>query len=364
MNGSVFPFDDFKQLASSDPKILIVGYEQPGQMGNYLAAASGALGLNCRLVDLGRAETSNRFVQKFYWHLRGKRPANLAHFASEVLDICSTERPSIVLTTGGRAPLERWHIEKLQAAGLTVVNYSTDDPWNPALLAPWFLSALPAYDAIFTPRRSNIDDFHKCGAHNIHYVPFGYDPHVHFPWADETQTAAPSDILFVGGCDKERLPLIAALVGAGFELALFGRYWDSHAATRSFSRGVASQSIIRSASASASICLCLVRRANRDGHVMRSFEAAAIGGCILAEETQDHRDLFGPDGEAVRYFKSTQDLVRVARDMIADADGRARMSIQLRDRMAKRNDTYADRLKAMLSLSRHNEFRSFQSSAL
>ncbi len=62
-----------------------------------------------------------------------------------------------------------------------------------------------------------------------------------------------------------------------------------HPITRANWRGVADQDTIRSASAAARVCLCLVRRANRDGHVMRSFEAAVIGGCILAQDTADHR---------------------------------------------------------------------------
>ena len=56
--------------------------------------------------------------------------------------------------------------------------------------------------------------------------------------------------------------------------------------------------------------LCLVRRANRDGQVMRSYEAAAIGSCMLVEDTPEHRELFGPDGEAVVYFETIDDMLR------------------------------------------------------
>ena len=52
----------------------------------------------------------------------------------------------------------------------------------------------------------------------------------------------------------------------------------------------------------AKVNLCLVRRAKRDGHVMRSFEIAAVGGCMLAQDTDEHREIFGPEGEAVRLF--------------------------------------------------------------
>jgi hypothetical protein len=45
---------------------------------------------------------------------------------------------------------------------------------------------------------------------------------------------------------------------------------------------------------------CLVRRSNRNGHVLRSSEIAAIGGRIVTEDTVEHPQLLGPDGDAVR----------------------------------------------------------------
>jgi spore maturation protein CgeB len=235
-----------------------------------------------------------------------------------------------------------------------VINYSTDDPWNPVLRAPWFIAALPSYDVIFTPRRANLDDFHRCDVRALHYMPFAYDPEIHRPWPENMTPGAPSDVLFVGGCDAERLPLISALGASDFKLALFGRYWERHSNTRAHWRGVADQDTIRAASATAAICLCLVRRANRDGHVMRSYEAAAIGGCILAEDTPDHRELFGPEDNAARYFKTIPDLVQQAKILKADAALRRRLSLALWERTCARSDTYADRLAAMLRLSKMN----------
>jgi spore maturation protein CgeB len=335
-------------------KLLIVGYSEPGQMGNYLAAAAKRLGLDCQIMDAGRAEATSRIVKAFHWRLRGKKPANLRRFASQVVEACVTMRPTVVLTTGGRAALEREHIEKLQTLGIKVINYSTDDPWNPLFYAPWFLATLPKYDAIFTPRRANVEEFRRSNVRGLHYLPFGFDARVHRPWPANLPAGAPCDVLFVGGCDSERLPLISALADAGLRLALFGRYWDSHSKTRSHWRGVADQETIRAASASAGISLCLVRRANRDGHVMRSYEAAAIGGCVLAEDTPDHRELFGPEDRAAQYFTTIPELVQKARRLTADVDARRRLSLQLHQRMTGRADTYSDRLAEMLRLSVSN----------
>jgi spore maturation protein CgeB len=332
-------------------RLLIVGFNQVGHMGRYLSDAAKQLGIDYVVVDAAKAQAGSRIARSFYWHACGKRPARLGRFGDMVIKACLATQRDLVLTTGC-APLDRSHIDGLRKQGVTVINYSTDDPWNPSQRANWFLSALPAYDAVFTPRHANTDDFHRCGVRAVHYLPFAHDPEVHRPWPKESPASAPSDVLFVGGCDVDRLPMISALIDEGLHVALFGGYWGGHSKTRPHWRGIADQDAICSASAAARICLCLVRRANRDGHTMRSFEAAAIGGCILAEDTADHRDLFGPHDHAVRYFRTTSEMVQQARLLLADAETRCRLSSQLRDRFDRAKHTYATRLATMLEETR------------
>ena len=328
-------------------RLLIIGVNQAGHMGSYFAAAARQLGIEHMIMDANAAEATGRLSQMFHWRLRGKRPARLTSFGRQVIDVCRDARPELVLTTG-RAPLEVAHVKEMRALGSVVINYSTDDPWNRGLLAPYFLEALPAYDAIFTTRRANIEDFIRCGVRNVHYLAFGYDPEVHRPWPENLPAAPPCDVMFVGGCDTDRLPLITALVDSGLNLALFGGYWNRHGATRAYWRGMAGQDAIRSASATAKICLCLVRRANRDGHVMRSFEAAAIGGCVLAEDTEDHRELFS---DAAFYFATQRELIEQAKRLVDDAETRKRLAQRLRARLAYSDQTYANRLATMFRLS-------------
>jgi spore maturation protein CgeB len=80
---------------------------------------------------------------------------------------------------------------------------------------------------------------------------------------------------------------------------------------------------------------------------MRSFEAAAIGGCILTEGTTDHRELFGPDDHAVRYFRTPAETVQHSRFLLDDAGTRRRLSTRLRERLVAGKHTYADRLATM-----------------
>jgi spore maturation protein CgeB len=333
----------------ADIKLLIVGFRKTGQMGSYLAGAAARLGLDWDICDAAKAYAGSWFLRAFYWRLCDKRPTWLHRFGTEVLEICATTQRNVVLTTG-HAPLERRVVDRLHELGVKVINYSTDDPWNPAQRAEWFLSALPSYDAIFTPRHANLDNFRRCGVLAVHILPFAYDPQIHRPWPEDVPAGAPSDVLFVGGCDTDRLPVISALIEQGVQVAVFGRYWDRYSNTRPYWRGLVGQDAIRAASATARICLCLVRRANRDGHAMRSFEAAAIGGCILAEDTPDHRELFGPENYSACYFKTNSDMVHQTKRLLADASARRRLSLHLRQRVEHRDDTYTHRLASMLEL--------------
>src|SRR5262249_24350592 len=148
-----------------------------------------------------------------------------------------------------------------------------------------------------------------CGS--VVYLPFGYDPELFFQ-EEKTSSETPLnnvDVLFVGRADRDRVPIIEKLVAAGLKLALYGGYWERYSDLKALHQGMASPAIIRRATSRAAINLCLVRRANRDGHVMRSFEIPAIGGFMLAEDTREHRDIFGPEGQCVLYFASPDDAI-------------------------------------------------------
>jgi spore maturation protein CgeB len=344
---AISSFELHGEFSPADVELMIIGYGQPGHLGAYLASAADRLKLRFDMADAAEAESPNRLIRSFYWRFRDRRPPRLAAFADRVVEMCSRKRVDLLLSTG-RAPLSKHHLEKIRRLGTVVVNYSTDDPWNPGQRAQWFLEALPSYNRIFTPRRANLDEFLRNGVQNVNYMPFGYDEEIHRPLRPTETVARASDLLFVGGCDADRLPLISALIDAGVDVALFGGYWDRHKKTATYARGIADQSVVRAASASARVNLCLVRRANRDEHVMRSFEAAAIGGCILAEDTIDHRALFR---DGAQYFKTVDELVQLTKDLIANPQARNQLSSKLAELMAAGEHTYSKRLESMLTLS-------------
>jgi len=239
--------------------------------------------------------------------------------------------------------------------GVERLNYLTDDPWNPAHKAPWFMRALLHYDHVFSPRRSNLKDLRKFGCPKISHLPFAYSREIHFselPVGSEEQQRFSSDIIFAGGADPERKPYLAELIKEGLRVALYGGYWERYRETKAHAMGHADPHTLRKAVAGAKVALCLVRRANRDGHSMRTFELAAMGACILAEDTEEHREILGQDGEAVVYFRTIPEMVQRSRWLIEHPQERMRLAHAARNRIVMGQNTYRDRLRAMLGFAK------------
>ena len=340
-------------------RLLLVANPETVHIGAHLLEAARALAVPVRLCDSRAAFDAPGWVARLNWRLRGRRPARLRCFSQNLLQACRDFQPTWLLSTG-LAPIDQQTLLAIRDLGIARLNYLTDDPWNPAHRADWFLRALPYYSHIFSPRQSNLDMLRAHGCREVSYLPFGYARSQHYSERaqPEEEAGLASDVIFVGGADRDRAPLVAALIAAGLRVALYGGYWNRYAATREHHRGHADPQTIRQATAAANIALCLVRRANRDGHVMRTFEIAAMGACMLVEDTAEHRDIFGPDEEAVVYFRSIPELIHKAQWLTDHPAERQRLAAAAHARIAAGGHTYEDRLAAMLGLhTDHHEDR-------
>ena len=296
--------------------------------------------------DVRCAYAGSEWARALLWRCC-HRPLRLARFSKEVLAACCRHKPALLLTTG-LAPLRSVELAKIGALGIVRMNFLTDDPWNPVHYAGWFLESLREYDHVFSPRRENLKDLRDHGCKQVHHLPFAYSPDVHFPENSPSISIDVPDVVFAGGADADRLPYVRALASAGLKMSLYGGYWDRHADLRAYWHGHAGLAAIRHATSAAKIVLCLVRLANRDGHAMRSFEVPAMRGCMLAEDTSEHREMFGPNGEAVTYFRSIPEMVDRARWLLQNEGERKRLASAAHRRITGGRNTYPDRLQTML----------------
>jgi spore maturation protein CgeB len=318
-------------------------------IGGSLARGAAKLGIKSIFFDAEQAAAGPRLLRSLSWHLGDRRPLHLNRFSNELVETCARAKPDIIIATG-MAPLTESALRGLHRLNVLSVNYSTDDPWNPAMRSNWHLRALPLYDVVFSPRRSNLEDFRRLGCAKVQYLSFGYDEDVFAP-ATYPRDSRGLDVLFVGGADADRVAFMTEFMQLGPPVTVVGGYWERYAAFRAHALGIKSPEIVCELTSAAKVNLCLVRRANRDGHVMRSFEIAAAGGCMLAEDTREHREIFGPEGEATVYFRNAKEAAERARALLCNASERWRLAAGLHRRIVGGAHTYAHRLASMLEIA-------------
>lgn len=335
------------------PRVLLVGDPGATQLGGHLIDAATTLGVPLHVCDSRTAYQGNAVKRHMLWRFGGHRPARLAAFSAQVLSDVRRHRPDVLLTTG-LAPVDVATLRAIGAEGVRRVNFLTDDPWNRAHRAPWFLAALPHYDHVWSPRQANLSDLQRAGVGQVDYLPFGYNPAVHCWQQADTgaeQHEFDADVLLAGGADPDRVAVVAPLLRAGIQVALYGGYWQRYADTRRYARGFLDAERLRKATASARVCLGLVRRANRDGHSMRTFEIPAMRGCLLAEQTPDHERLFGPEGDSVLYFRTPEEALAKVTWLLGHPGERERLAAQAHARITAGRHTYRDRLMVLLGMS-------------
>lgn len=327
--------------------VLIVGCLDGTHVGGAFFKAAKYLNLKPSFLDSQLAYKAPIWLQRINWHLRGKYPSQLQQFSQKVIQICQASKPDLLLTTG-IAPINQQALSQIGSMGIKRANFLTDDPWNPAHYAHWFLQALPNYDVIFSPRRANINQLIQSSKSQVHYLPFGFDPELFYA---EVQRQYTCDVIFAGGADRDRINYISALIESGFDVKLYGGYWEQYPQTKAYACGIADVATLRQAIASAKIALCLVRQANRDGNCMRTFEVPAVGTCMLTEDTPEHREIFGAQGNAVVYFKTIPEMLEKAQWLLNHDIERQRLANQAHILITQNQHTYKDRLEKILALT-------------
>lgn len=295
------------------------------------------------------------YFHKVFRRLSGRRPMGYWNLNRRFLEAARAYRPDVVLITTGKW-LSPATIRSVGETGALLVNYATDDPFNSAVNTSMFKEAIPYYDVYACTKKAIIDDVRKAGCSNAVYVPFAYKPEVHFPeraQGPEEQARFSSDVVFIGGCDSDRLPFITGMLNAmpDLQLSLYGGFWNRYPSLRKYYRGFAFGHEFRLAVAGAKIVFNLVRRSNRDDHVMRTFEIPACGGFMLTDRTDAQCSFLAEDKEAV-YFSSAEEMLDKIRYYLEHDLQRRRIAEAGYRRVTSGKNTYGDRLKTILEIAR------------
>jgi hypothetical protein len=330
-------------------RLVVVGETGWTTLGSSFARAAADLGLGSEFCDVAQARSRWRILNALAWRLGPRLPPFPGRVARSLRQATAAHGRLLLLTTG-RAPVRAADLRRVRDTGGASLHFSSDDPWNPRFAARWHGRALVEYDVVFTPRRSNVEQLKELGCREVRYLPFAHDPAV-FPDGAEAVEDAPDNgrALFVGGADADRAAFIRKFREAGGKVALVGDYWRNHSDLSADWLGHLPPDHVARLTRAAGVNLILVRRANRDGHTMRSFEAAAIGGCLAVEDTAEHREIFGPDGAAVRYFDGPRSAAALHAELMQDPAERRRLASSACRLIRLGRNTYADRLETMVA---------------
>ena len=74
-----------------------------------------------------------------------------------------------------------------------------------------------------------------------------------------------------------------------------------------------------------------------------------MAGCMVVEDTDEHRALFGSEGESVLYAVSPREALSKTKYLLENAAERQRLREAAHRRIVTGRHTYADRLQTILT---------------
>lgn len=308
-------------------------------------------------IDTSRtARTEGTFlsgISRIAWRLGW--PLDLSNINNHLVTLVKETQPDIVWIDKGILVCRETllHI-KQSVPNVRLVHYNPDDPFGTYGKAGWrrFLRAMPVYDMHFVPRRQNIPEYVEAGCrHVIQNIPtWGFDPEVHRPYQVESKFAEHfvADVGFLGAFEQDRAEKLLYLARRGVTIRLAST-WPTHHQHENLRW--ASIPVVGVEYAKALCCfkigLCFLRKANRDQHTSRSIEIPACGTFMLAERTEEHRQLF-EEGQEAEFFSTPEELYDKIRFYLTNEAVRIAIAQAGRERCIRSGYDYRSRMRIML----------------
>jgi len=252
-------------------------------------------------------------------------------------------KPDLVVVTGILPLTSKVFLAVKKHNGL-MVNYLTDDPWNPIHKRKSFLTNLPNYDHIFSTKRSLQKRLKQAGVPSTSWLPFAYDPELHYP----VPAKLGPDVVFIGTGAQERLPWLSEVAKIpGVQRRIYGNSWNGIKAPGWVHHAAVTGEDYCDAIEGAKVVLGLLRQANGDQSTDRSYEIGAIGGCGLYQDTGEHRELLYNYPE-MGFFKNPATLAERVKEVLADTELQHQLRTLGEKAIRRPENTYAARLESIL----------------
>lgn len=351
-------------------KVMIVGdYSWPW----YQEACANALEtLGCQVIRFGwfddfSKRTHDSPLPVFYsiWHRLQYRLGTgpvVWRITRRLLQLAKYTQPDIVLfynvTLLGSVVVQRL---KGALAQSLLCQYANDNPFSPyASTGLWkrYIQSIPFFDAHFTYRSSNADDYYRLGAKHVRLLRSYFLPTEDYPVVrDEVPDHFKSDVVFVGHYeDDRRLAQLEHIARAGFDLKVFGSGWgdsfkklDADSPLRSlYPITPVLGDDYRYAICGAHVALCFLSKLNQDTYTRRNFQIPAMKVAMLSEYTTDLAQLFLPNEEAC-YFNDDKELLHSIYYLLSNDSDRVKISRAGYERVYEDGHDVVGRMKSWLA---------------
>jgi spore maturation protein CgeB len=291
------------------------------------------------------------------WFVRGvahrlRLPLDQTNVNKKIREAVSKDRFDLIWIDKGNTVLpSTLGIIREKASDAIVAGYSPDDMSANHNNSRYFVNGLKLYDVYFTTKSYGVAELHAMGAPKVFFSGNAYDPATHRPMEidENTRRNFGASVGFIGSYEIDRARSISHLFRNGIDVKIRGSMWDAappdlplpkvsqHVLGDDYARGICATDIN----------LCFLRKINRDLQTQRSVEIPACGAFMLAERTDEHRDLF-EEGKEAEYFESDEELADKIRYYLANPDERLKIARAGRERCLRSGYSYQERIRTAL----------------
>lgn len=326
-------------------KILLMGSFLPEGLELSYEKAFRELSCEVRRFELNFV---SRFLIPYYEYIMNKK----------IFDSLNTFNPDLILVMKGHSlwPRTIRKIKELKRGSL-IFCFNSDNPFNLVYFGASnrnILKSIPYYDCYFIWARSLVSKLKNTGINKVDYLPFGFDPDLHYPInpVSREKTLYYNDLVFIGNWDKEREGWLKHL--KDFDLGIWGGdYWRWRCRDKDLRRLWRKKAIYGEEMSkvlnSSKISLNILRLQNKGSINMRTFELPACKVFVLAERSLEAKEFFQEDKEAV-YFSTPEELRDKAKYYLRHEEERNKIAQAGYRRCVTSGYSYLERAKKILEV--------------
>lgn len=300
-------------------RILISGSDKVYAIENFYVRYMMEAGANVKLFP-----ANSMFHDYYYKYLFNKLIFRVGlssiykKINKEFLLVVEEFKPDVVWVFKGME-LFPGTLNYLKSKGLLLANYNPDNPFLFSGKGSGnrnISESLAFYDLHFAYSAEIKRQIEKQYQINTVMLPFGFDisNEIYEICVLEQEIVK---ACFMGNPDKERVAFLLQLADEGIQLDVYGNFWDryiTHPNVKTFPPVYENE--MWKCLARYRVQLNMMRVHNLTSHNMRSFEVPAIGGILLAPDTEDHRSFFD-EGKEIFIYKNAESCVEQIRYILS-----------------------------------------------